>query len=128
MCIQTHNLVCRLVYGAQDPMTGLHGDVVHGHSHLKPKHAHYDSLLVDVCRQELWYWDVVVLLQTFAIATALVFSTSLNTHYQLSIMLLIMLTGLTGLAHIAPFKDTLSQRVQVHISCVETPTLPLPLV
>ena len=66
-----------------------------------------------VCRQGLWFWDVVVLLQTFALATALVFSTALNTYFQLSIMLLILVIGLTVLANVCPFEEAISQQVQV---------------
>ena len=90
-----------------------------------PDYGVHNSLLVDACREGLWFWDVVILLQTFAISTALVFSTRLNTHYQLSIMLMIMLAGITALAHMAPFKESLSQRVQVNTACNDRTTLAL---
>ena len=90
-----------------------------------PDYGVHNSLLVNACREGLWFWDVVILLQTFAISTALVFSTRLNTHYQLSIMLMIMLAGITALAHMAPFKESLSQRVQVNTACNDRTTLAL---
>ena len=66
-----------------------------------------------MCRRGLWFWDIVVLLQTFALAAALVFSTALNTYFQLSIMLLILVIGLTVLANTCPFEEPISQQVQV---------------
>lgn len=66
-----------------------------------------------VCRNAYWFYDNVVLLATFALATALVFSTTLNTYYQLSIMLMIMVVDLTVLAHASPYREALSQLVQV---------------
>ncbi len=64
-------------------------------------------------RRSLWFWDTIVLLQTFALACAQVFATSLNTYFQLTIMLMILVIGLTVLTHLRPFDETLSQRVQV---------------
>ena len=61
----------------------------------------------------MWYGDIVILLQTFALTASLVFATALNTYFQLIIMLLILIVGLTVLTHVCPFEETLSQQVQV---------------
>ena len=54
-----------------------------------------------------------MLLQTFGLAAAQVLATSLNGYYQLCIMLMIFVTGLTVLAHVSPFREAISQHVQV---------------
>ncbi|KAL3155043.1 hypothetical protein ABBQ38_011563 [Trebouxia sp. C0009 RCD-2024] len=64
-------------------------------------------------RNGFWFWDNVVLLTTFALAVTLVFASTLNTYFQLSIMLMIMVVDLTVLAHASPHREALSQSVQV---------------
>ncbi len=64
-------------------------------------------------RPEFWYWDSVVLVQTLALATAQVFATALNTYFQLTVMLMILVVGSVALPHFHPFESSLSQRVQV---------------
>lgn len=61
----------------------------------------------------MWFWDILVLLQTFCLAAAQVLATSLNSYYQLCIMLMIFFIGLTVLAHVSPFSEPISQHVQV---------------
>lgn len=46
-------------------------------------------------------------------AAAQVFATSLNAYYQLTIMLMLLLIGMAGLAHYHPFEDRSSQGTQV---------------
>ena len=76
----------------------------------------YSCMRCCVCRSGFWFWDNIVLLTTFALATALVFATTLNTYFQLSIMLMIMVVDLTVLAHASPHREALSQLVQVRFS------------
>ena len=54
-----------------------------------------------------------MLLQTFALACAQVLATSLDGYFQLSIMLMILVIGLFVLAHVSPFRESVSQHVQV---------------
>ncbi|DBB05192.1 TPA: hypothetical protein ACH3X3_010435 [Trebouxia sp. C0006] len=64
-------------------------------------------------KPEFWYWDSVVLVQTLALATAQVSATALNTYFQLTVMLMILVVGSVALPHFHPFESSLSQRVQV---------------
>ncbi|DBA90089.1 TPA: hypothetical protein ACH3X1_003408 [Trebouxia sp. C0004] len=66
-----------------------------------------------VYRPELWFWDSVVLLLTLALAASQVFATALDTYFQLTIMLMILMVGVTAFAHFQPFTDDLLQRMQV---------------
>ena len=66
-----------------------------------------------VCRLRYWFWDTAVLVQTLAVTASLVLATSLDAFYQLTIMLMIMVIGVTLLAHVQPFAPAVSQRVQV---------------
>lgn len=54
-----------------------------------------------------------MLLQTLALAASQVFATSLNTYFQLTIMLMMLVIGITVLAHFRPFEERLSQSMQV---------------
>ena len=54
-----------------------------------------------------------MLLQTLALAASQVFAVSLNPYVQLSIMLMVLVTGVTVLAHYQPFNNSLSQSMQV---------------
>ena len=65
------------------------------------------------CRPELWFWNSVVLVLTLALAASQVFATALDTYFQLAIMLMILMAGLTAFAHFRPFIDDLLQRMQV---------------
>lgn len=65
------------------------------------------------CRSQFWFWDSCVLLQTLALAAAQVFATSLDTYFQLTIMLMVLVVGITVLAHFHPFQEPLSQSMQV---------------
>lgn len=47
------------------------------------------------------------------IAAAQVFATSLDAYFQLTIMLMVLIIGLTLLAHYQPFEDPSSQATQV---------------
>ncbi|DBA86799.1 TPA: hypothetical protein ACH3X2_005382 [Trebouxia sp. C0005] len=64
-------------------------------------------------KPDFWYWDSVVLVQTLALATAQVFATALNSYFQLTVMLMILMVGGVALPHFQPFKSSQSQRVQV---------------
>jgi uncharacterized membrane-anchored protein len=66
-----------------------------------------------VCRPELCFWNSVVLYFTLLLAAAQVLATALNTYFQLTIMLMILVIGITALAHFRPFTDPLLQRMQV---------------
>ena len=55
----------------------------------------------------------MVLVQTLALAASQVFATSLDSYFQLTVMLIIMIVGVTTLSHLSPFEDRLSQNVQV---------------
>lgn len=50
------------------------------------------------CSLDYWFWDSIVLWQTFFVALALVFATSLSSIFQLSIMLTILIAGFAALA------------------------------
>ena len=67
-------------------------------------------------RPELWFWNSVVLVLTLALAASLVFATALDTYFQLAIMLMILMMGLTALAHFRPFTNNLLQRMQVYFT------------
>ena len=66
-----------------------------------------------VYRPELWFWNSVVLMLTLALAASQVFATALDTYFQLTIMLMILMIGVTAFAHFRPFLDDLLQRMQV---------------
>jgi len=66
------------------------------------------------CRPELCFWNSVVLYFTLILAAAQVLATALNTYFQLTIMLMILMIGVTALAHFQPFMDPLLQRMQVN--------------
>lgn len=55
----------------------------------------------------------MILMQTLALTTALVFATSLNAFFQLTVALMILVVGLTILPQCQPFQAPLSQRIQV---------------
>ena len=54
-----------------------------------------------------------MLVLTLALAASQVFATALDTYFQLAIMLMILMAGLTAFAHFRPFTDDLLQRMQV---------------
>ncbi len=72
-----------------------------------------------VRRPELCFWNSVVLYFTLLLTAAQVLATALNTYFQLTIMLMILMIGITALAHFQPFPDPLLQRMQVelHLRC-----------
>ena len=53
------------------------------------------------------------MLQTLGLAAAQVFATSLDTYFQLTIMLMVLVVGITVLAHYQPFEEALTQSMQV---------------
>ena len=65
------------------------------------------------CRHNFWFWDSVVLVQTLALAAAQVFTTTLDTFFQLTVMLMILFIGSVALPHFHPFEDKQSQPLQV---------------
>ena len=65
------------------------------------------------CRRRFWFWDTVVLLQTLALAASQVFATSLDSYFQLTIMLMILVVGAMVMAHYQPFEEPLSQSLKV---------------
>jgi len=67
-------------------------------------------------RPELCFWNSVVLYFTLLLTAAQVFATALNTYFQLTIMLMILMIGITALAHFRPFPDPLLQRMQVNLN------------
>ena len=60
-----------------------------------------------------------MLLQTFALASAQVFALALDTYFQLTIMLMILVVGFAVLSHLRPFEAAMSQTTQVS-SCQDT--------
>lgn len=54
-----------------------------------------------------------MLLQTLALAASQVFAASLDSYFQLTIMLMILMVGMAALAHYQPFEEPLSQSLQV---------------
>ena len=50
-----------------------------------------------------------------AAAAAMVFATSLDAYFQLTIMLMVLVIGITVLAHYKPFEEKLSQSMQVSL-------------
>ncbi|KAL0055969.1 hypothetical protein WJX82_006250 [Trebouxia sp. C0006] len=64
-------------------------------------------------RPQLCFWNSVVLYFTLILTAAQVLATALNTYFQLTIMLMILMIGITALAHFQPFPDPLLQRMQV---------------
>lgn len=65
------------------------------------------------CRPGYWFWDSVVLLQTLALSASQVLATALDEYYQLTIMLMVLVVGITLLAHLAPFQAKRTQSTQV---------------
>ena len=74
-----------------------------------------------------------MLLLTLALAASQVLAMALNTYFQLTIMVMILMLGLAAFAHFRPFIDDLLQRMQVgftrtHIAVVllrvESPEVP----
>ncbi len=49
------------------------------------------------------------------LAASQVFATALDTYFQLTIMLMILMVGVTAFAHFQPFLDDLLQRMQVRL-------------
>ena len=57
----------------------------------------------------------MVLVLRLAVAASQVFATALDTFFQLSIMVMILMVGVTAFAHFRPFIDDLLQRMQVKL-------------
>jgi len=81
----------------------------------------FSSPLLDIpgahvsCRDNFWYWETVVLVQTLGLVAAQVFAIALDGFFQLTITLLILVTGGLALAHCHPFEQEGPQVVQVCI-------------
>ena len=67
------------------------------------------------CRDKFWYWETVVLVQTLGLVAAQVFAVALDGSFQLTITLLILVTGGLALAYCHPFEQEGPQIVQVCI-------------
>ena len=67
------------------------------------------------CRDNFWYWETVVLVQTLGLVAAQVFASSLDGFFQLTIMLVILVAGGLALARCHPFDQEDPQSVQVSI-------------
>ncbi len=65
------------------------------------------------CRPSFWFWESIVLVQTLAFVASQVLATSLDTYFQLTIMLMVLLVGFAVLAHLQPFESRLAQNTQV---------------
>ena len=72
------------------------------------------------CRDEFWYWETVVLVQTLGLVATQVFANSLDAFFQLTIMLVILMAGSLALAHCHPFEQDGPQIVQVCIVTLES--------
>lgn len=66
-------------------------------------------------RPRYWFWDSVVLVQTLALAASQVLASALDQYFQLTIMLMLLIVGITLLAHLAPFQADLAQRTQARM-------------
>ncbi|DBA78757.1 TPA: hypothetical protein ACH3X1_008664 [Trebouxia sp. C0004] len=71
-----------------------------------------------MCRQctgrpQLWFWNSIVLVLTLLLAASQVFAIALDTYFQLTIMLLILILDVTTFAFFHPFTDILLQGMQV---------------
>ena len=66
-------------------------------------------------RDNFWYWETVVLVQTLGLVAAQVFAIALDGFFQLTITLLILVAGGLALAHCHPFEQEGPQVVQVCI-------------
>lgn len=64
-------------------------------------------------RDNFWYWESVVLVQTLGLVAAQVFAIALDGFFQLTIALLILVAGGLALAHCHPFEQEGPQVVQV---------------
>ncbi|DBA69633.1 TPA: hypothetical protein ACH3X2_012695 [Trebouxia sp. C0005] len=64
-------------------------------------------------RDNFWYWETVVLVQTLGLVAAQVFAIALDGFFQLTIALLILVAGGLALAHCHPFEQEGPQVVQV---------------
>ena len=60
-------------------------------------------VILPVHRRRFWFWDSIVLLQTLALAASQVFATSLDAYFQVTIMLMVLVIGITVLAHCDKF-------------------------
>lgn len=78
-----------------------------------PPHKLAQDLCLLLCRPRMWFWDSLVLWQTFALSLALVLATPLSSYYQLTVVLAILILGFALLSHLHPFQAALSQSVQV---------------
>ena len=74
-------------------------------------------------RDNFWYWETVVLVQTLGLVAAQVFAIALDGFFQLTITLLILVTGGLALAHCHPFEQEGPQVVQVCIGDVASQTM-----
>ena len=72
------------------------------------------------CRDNFWYWESVVLVQTLGLVAAQAFANSLDGSFQLTIMLVILVAGGLTLAHCHPFEQEGPQIVQVCIVTLES--------
>jgi len=80
---------------------------------LSPLSASVISGVHVLCRDNFWYWETVVLVQTLGLVAAQVFAIALDGFFQLTITLLILVTGGLALAHCHPFEQEGPQVVQV---------------
>ena len=71
-------------------------------------------------RDNFWYWETVVLVQTLGLVAAQVFAIALDGFFQLTIALLILVAGGLALAHCHPFEQEGPQVVQVCIVMHQT--------
>ena len=79
------------------------------------------------CRPKLWFWNSIVLVLTLLLAAAQVFAIALDTYFQLTIMLLILILGVIAFAFFHPFTDGLMQGMQVRLFCLMAVGLPIGL-
>ncbi|KAL0021752.1 hypothetical protein WJX79_003206 [Trebouxia sp. C0005] len=64
-------------------------------------------------KPSFWYWETIVLVQTLAFVASQVLAISLDSYFQLAIMLMVLLVGFAVLAHLQPFDSSLAQNKQV---------------
>ena len=83
--------------------------------------------ILPMCRKRFWFWDSIVLLQTLALAASQVFATSLDAYFQVTIMLMVLVIGITVLAHCQPFEERLSQSMQVSCSAMPVSCSAMPV-
>ena len=77
------------------------------------QHPANSIVLYHICRPSFWFWESVVLVQTLGLAAAQVFANTLDSFFQVIIMLVILGFGTVALAYLHPLDQWEPQLIQV---------------